>query len=155
MKFEKDLARSRGAAENAEGIKGTLFENFAFFVSLRLCEKKFGIIIFLSFVLFVLAACSTKQAPIITSASMQHTLYNGKEQPIEAKAAKDDIPPLEVTYFMSEADLIADRNGTTQAPSEVGYYYVRIRRPAGNGYKAGRDITVEYHIQKALADGNQ
>jgi hypothetical protein len=104
----------------------------------------------LALFIFAFAACQSKQAPIITSASMQHTLYNGKEQPIEAKAAKDDIRPLEVTYFMSEEDLLADRNGTTQAPSEVGYYYVRIRRPAGNGYMAGRDITVEYHIQKAL-----
>jgi hypothetical protein len=32
----------------------------------------------------------------------------------------------------------------------VGDYYARIRRPAGNGYRAGEDITVEYHIQRAL-----
>jgi hypothetical protein len=103
--------------------------------------------------LLILFSCSSSKslenAPIITSASRQHTLYNGKEQPIEAKAAKENAP-VEVTYFLSEEDLIADRNGTTQAPTEVGYYYARIRRPAGNGYRAGRDITVEYHIQKAL-----
>jgi len=60
------------------------------------------------------------------------------------------LPPPVITYFRSEEDLHADRNGSSEPPVEVGDYYVRIRRPAGNGYKAGNDITVEYHIQKAL-----
>ena len=100
------------------------------------------------------AACTSKQAledaPIITSATHQHTLYNGRGQPIEAVAAKEGAPPVIITYFRSEEDLHADRNGSSEAPAEVGDYYVRIRRPAGNGYRAGKDITVEYHIQKAL-----
>jgi len=99
-------------------------------------------------------ACSSKQAledaPIITSATHQHTLYNGRGQPIEAKASKEGAPSPLITYFRSEEDLRADRNGSSEAPAEVGDYYVRIRRPAGNGYRAGKDITVEYHIQKAL-----
>jgi hypothetical protein len=99
-------------------------------------------------------ACLSKQAledaPIITSATHQHTLYNGRGQSIEAKTSKKDAPPVIVTYFHSEEDLYADRNGTSQAPVEVGNYFVRIRRPAGNGYRAGDDITVEFHIQKAL-----
>jgi hypothetical protein len=33
---------------------------------------------------------------------------------------------------------------------EVGDYYARIERPAGNGYKQGKNVKVEYHIQKAL-----
>jgi len=99
-------------------------------------------------------ACTSRQAledaPIITSATYQHALYNGRVQPIEAKAAKEGAPPPVITYFRSEADLHADRNGSSQAPAEVGDYYVRVRRPAGGGYRAGKDITVEYHIQRAL-----
>jgi len=101
-----------------------------------------------------IAACTTKQAledpPIITSATHQHTLYNGRGQPIEAIASREGAPPPVITYFCSEDDLRADRNGSSDAPAEVGDYFVRIRRPSGNGYRAGNDITVEYHIQKAL-----
>jgi len=101
-----------------------------------------------------LAACTTKQAledaPIITSASHQHTLYNGRGQPIEAIASREGAPLPVITYFRSEEDLHADIDGSSEPPAEVGDYYVRIRRPAGNGYRAGNDITVEYHIQKAL-----
>jgi hypothetical protein len=32
----------------------------------------------------------------------------------------------------------------------VGDYYVRIERPGGNGYRQGRNIKIEYHIQKAF-----
>jgi len=100
------------------------------------------------------SACTSKQAledaPIITSATQQHTLYNGRGQSIEAKAAKEGTPAPLITYFRSEEDLHADRDGSTEAPTEVGIYFVRIRRPAGNGYKAGQDITVEFHLQKAL-----
>jgi len=105
---------------------------------------------------FVVAftACTTKYAledpPIITSATHQHTLYNGRGQSIEAVVAKEGAPPPVITYFRSEEDLHADRDGSSEPPAEVGDYYVRIRRPAGNGYRAGNDITVEYHIQKAL-----
>jgi len=105
-------------------------------------------------VALALTACTSRQAledaPIITSATHQHTLYNGKRQPIEAATSKKNAPSLVITYFRSEEDLHADRNGSSEPPAEVGNYYVRIRRPAGNGYRAGKDITVEYHIQKAL-----
>ena len=115
-------------------------------------ENKFIVIVVST--LLALAACTSKQAledpPIITSATHQHTLYNGKGQPIEANASKKGEPSPIITYFRSEEDLHADRNGSSEAPVEVGDYYVRIRRPAGKGYKAGNDITVEYHIQKAL-----
>jgi hypothetical protein len=51
------------------------------------------------------AACSSQKEladpPIITSASYQHTLYNGRPQPIDAQAAKDDAPPCIITYFPS------------------------------------------------------
>jgi hypothetical protein len=105
--------------------------------------------------ILALTACtSSKQAledpPIITSATYQHTLYNGRGQPIEVTASREGAPSPVITYFRSEEDLHADRNGSSEAPAEVGDYYVRIRRPAGNGYRAGNDITVEYHIQKAL-----
>jgi len=99
-------------------------------------------------------ACTSKQAledpPIVTSATHQHTLYNGKAQPIEAALSKEGAPAPIITYFHSEEDLRADRNGSEEPPAEVGEYSVRVRRPAGNGYRAGNDITVEYHIQKAL-----
>ncbi|MDR1250124.1 MAG: hypothetical protein LBK63_12585, partial [Treponema sp.] len=38
--------------------------------------------------------------PVITSATYQHTLYNGKPQPIEAKTARENAP-LVVAYFAS------------------------------------------------------
>jgi len=105
-------------------------------------------------VVLALSACSSGRAledpPIITSATHQHTLYNGRGQPIEAAVSKEGAPPPVITYFRSEEDLHADRDGSSEPPAEVGNYYVRIRRPAGNGYRAGNDITVEYHIQKAL-----
>ena len=111
-------------------------------------------IIFVVAVVFAFAACATKQAledpPIITSATHQHTMYNGRGQPIEAIASREGAPSPVITYFSSEEDLHADRNGASEAPAEVGDYFVRVRRPAGNGYRAGNDITVEYHIQKAL-----
>ncbi|MDR3301535.1 MAG: hypothetical protein LBT01_03280 [Spirochaetaceae bacterium] len=88
--------------------------------------------------------------PIITSASYQHTLYNGGRQPIDARAAKDDTPEFIVTYFLSEEAMLRNEGGFSEAPSEVGKYYVRIERPAGNGYRAGPDVKVEYFIQKPL-----
>jgi hypothetical protein len=91
-----------------------------------------------------------EEAPIITSASYQHTLYNGRPQPIEAQAAKDDVPPFIITYFSSEEALLKGEGGSAEVPGEVGDYFVRIERPAGNGYRQGQSIKVEYHIQKAL-----
>ncbi|MDR2757751.1 MAG: hypothetical protein LBB78_00050 [Spirochaetaceae bacterium] len=91
-----------------------------------------------------------EEAPIITSATYQHTQYNGQNQTVEVYAAKNDVPPFIVTYFMSEEDLENDRNGGSEAPSEVGDYYVRIERPGGNGYRQGKNIKIEYHIQKAF-----
>ncbi|MDR0709431.1 MAG: hypothetical protein LBF77_05140 [Spirochaetaceae bacterium] len=91
-----------------------------------------------------------EEAPIITSATYQHTQYNGRTQAVEVSAAKDDAPPFVITYFTSEEDLEQDRNGFPDAPVDVGDYYARIERPAGNGYKQGRNIKIEYHIQKAF-----
>jgi hypothetical protein len=110
-----------------------------------------------------LTACSSQkeleEPPIITSASYQHTLYNGRPQPIEAAAAKDGTPPFIITYFPSEEALLKNDGGSVEAPSEVGDYYARIERPAGNGYRQGQHIKVEYHIQRALvtinAENNQ
>jgi hypothetical protein len=109
----------------------------------------------LSLAVLAIAACSSQKhseladPPIITSATYQHTLYNGRGQSIDARAAKENAP-LEVTYYTSEADYDADINGFAEAPTEIGLYYARIRRPEGNGYKQGRDIKVEYYIQKPL-----
>jgi hypothetical protein len=90
--------------------------------------------------------------PIITSATYQHTLYNGKPQPIDARAAKDDTAPFIITYFPHEEALLKNEGGTTEPPTAVGSYYARIERPAGNGYAAGRAIPVEYSIQKAFVN---
>jgi hypothetical protein len=117
--------------------------------SLRLTQ----FVLLVVFILLILTICSSQKEladpPIITSASHQHTLYNGGMQAIEAKAAKEDAP-VAVIYYATEADYEADRNGTAEPPTEVGVYYARIRRPAGNGYKQGQDVKVEYHIQKPL-----
>lgn len=104
---------------------------------------------------FFLVSCVSKEsaleeAPIITSASYQHTQYNGRNQAVEVHAAKDGAPPFVITYFSSEEDLENDRNGRAEPPVEAGDYYVRIERPGGNGYKRGKNIKIEYHIQKAF-----
>jgi hypothetical protein len=90
-------------------------------------------------------------APLISSATWQHTLYNGKPQPIEALTVQGEIP-LVVTYFPSLDALERDEGGTTDAPTEVGTYYVRIERPAGEDYAAGPPVKVEYLIQNPLKD---
>jgi hypothetical protein len=104
------------------------------------------------FVFFSCAATEPlpEEAPIITSATYQHTQYNGRNQAVEVAAAKDDVPPFIITYFTSEADLEQDRNGSSEAPAEVGDYFARIVRPEGNGYRRGNNIKIEYHIQKAF-----
>jgi hypothetical protein len=97
-------------------------------------------------------AAGLEEPPIISSATYQHTLYNGKPQPIDARAARDDTAPLVVTYFPNEEALLKNEGGTTEPPAAVGSYYARIERPGGNGYAAGRDIPVEYSIQKAFVN---
>jgi hypothetical protein len=101
---------------------------------------------------FAVSCTATKELedpPIITSATYQHTLYNGQPQPIEVAAAKD-VSPFVITYFYSEDDLWNNTGGTTEVPREVGTYYARIERPAGKGYREGKPIKVEYYIQKAF-----
>ncbi|MDR2865668.1 MAG: hypothetical protein LBV68_08670 [Spirochaetaceae bacterium] len=116
------------------------------------CPHIFGIVI----AVLLCASCTSaknadlQEAPIITSATHQHTLYNGKGQAIEARTAKKNAPTPVLTYFTSEENLLRDEGGSTEAPSTVGDYFVRVERPAGNGYKQGPNIKIEYHIQKAL-----
>jgi hypothetical protein len=93
---------------------------------------------------------SLEDAPIITSATYQHTQYNGRSQPVEVKAAKEDSAPFVVTYFRSEEEAERGHNGSAEPPAEVGDYYVRVERPSGNGYREGSPIKIEYHIQKAF-----
>jgi hypothetical protein len=50
----------------------------------------------------------------------------------------------------SETDFEQGLNGESAAPDGVGDYYVRLERPAGNGYKQGKPVKIEYHIQKAF-----
>jgi hypothetical protein len=104
---------------------------------------------------FLFFSCASKEnaleeAPVITSASYQHTQYNGRPQAVEVTAAKDDVPPFIITYFGSEEDFYEDRDGSPEPPLEVGDYYVRIERPAGKGYRRGSKLKIEYHIQKAF-----
>lgn len=95
-----------------------------------------------------------KDPVIITSATYQHTLYNGNSQPIEALYAKEGPPAPVITYFPTEESLLRNEGGSAEAPEAVGDYVVRIERPAGKGYRRGPDIQVEYHIQKALVTIN-
>jgi hypothetical protein len=104
----------------------------------------------MAFAFFSCAAKEPEEAPIITSATYQHTQYNGRGQAVEVEAAKGDAPPFVITYFKSEEDLEQGRNGFAEAPVEVGDYYARIERPAGNGYRQGKNIKIEYHLQKAF-----
>ncbi|MDR2402546.1 MAG: hypothetical protein LBD78_00785 [Spirochaetaceae bacterium] len=91
-----------------------------------------------------------EEAPVITSATYQHPQYNGRSQAVEVTAAKDDILPFVITYFNSEEDLEQNRNGSVDPPIDVGDYYARVERPGGNGYRQGKNIKIEYHIQKAF-----
>ncbi|MDR2181447.1 MAG: hypothetical protein LBN92_02085, partial [Treponema sp.] len=96
------------------------------------------------------AEADGKEPPLITSASYQHTLYNGQPQPVKAETAAAGAPPLVITYFRSEADMLSGTGGTREIPAAVGSYYVRIERPAGNGYREGKPVKVEYYIQKTF-----
>jgi hypothetical protein len=113
--------------------------------------------IVLLFAILVQASCNSRRtsriedAPIVTSASYQHTLYNGRHQQIEARTEKNDAI-LEVMYFDSLEELEKNKAGTLAAPSEVGDYFARVSRPAGKGYAEGPPVTVEWHIQKAFIE---
>ena len=91
-----------------------------------------------------------KEAPIITSATYQHSQYNGQAQPVEVTMAAEDAMSPVITYFVSETDFEQGGNGERAAPEGIGTYYVRIERPAGNGYKQGSPVKIEYNIQKAF-----
>ncbi|MDR2344206.1 MAG: hypothetical protein LBD86_06735 [Spirochaetaceae bacterium] len=112
-------------------------------------KKYCGAMTFLQ-ALLLFGCLAEEEAPIITSATYQHTQYNGRPQPVQAETAKEDAPPPVITYFRSEADLEQGLNGESAAPADVGDYYARLERPAGNGYKQGKPIKIEYHIQKAF-----
>ncbi|GHV80905.1 hypothetical protein AGMMS49944_26960 [Spirochaetia bacterium] len=103
----------------------------------------------LSFIVFCKTPKELEDPPIITSATYQHTLYNGRPQPIDVQAAKD-AAPFVITYFPSEDALWNNTGGTREVPREVGTYYARIERPAGKGYREGKPVKVEYYIQKAF-----
>jgi hypothetical protein len=122
---------------------------------MKVRDKKSAFILVMVPLVILFFSCASKEsalqeAPIITSATYQHTQYNGRGQAVEVAAAKDDAPPFIVTYFKSEEELEENRNGSVEPPEEVGDYYARIERPAGNGYRQGRNIKIEYHIQKAF-----
>jgi hypothetical protein len=134
---KKTVRRLRGSFSPAPSvIRGNLWTAFLPVILFFSCVSKESVL---------------EDAPIITSATYQHTQYKGRAQAVEVTAAKDDAPPFIVTYFKSEGDLEKDQNGSVEPPEEVGDYYARIERPAGNGYRRGKDIKIEYHIQKAFA----
>jgi hypothetical protein len=100
-----------------------------------------------------------KTPPPFISPLYQETVYNGKPQPIEARAAAGDIPDMIIVYYPSENARWFDNDGTFEAPTDAGVYYVKIIRPSGNGYDRGEDLMAEYRIKKAdvriIADSRQ
>jgi hypothetical protein len=96
----------------------------------------------LVFALCGIAACSSRKSaelldpPIITSATYQHALYNGEAQSIDARAAKKNAP-LIVTYYASEADYDADRNGFAEAPKRSGLVLCAYTATPGQGLQTG------------------
>jgi hypothetical protein len=88
--------------------------------------------------------------PEIISPLEQSVVYNGRPQPVDARAAGDIL--LIVTYYPSKGAWWFDEDGTREAPVNAGTYYVKISRPAGNGYAQGEDVMVEYHIKKAAVN---
>jgi hypothetical protein len=87
-----------------------------------------------------------REPPPITAPAYQEVFYNGKSQP--RNAASGDAP-LALTYFPSEELLLRDEGGTLEAPVEVGRYFVKVRQIEGKGFSRGRELVVEYRIQKA------
>jgi hypothetical protein len=102
--------------------------NINAFIRVRLCRPWLNscfYILVMVLPFFLYASCASKEgpaedAPIITSATYQHTQYNGRGQAVEVTAARDDAPPFIVTYFKSEKDLAEDRDGSVEPPVEVG-----------------------------------
>jgi hypothetical protein len=91
-----------------------------------------------------------KPSPEIVSPLYQEVVYNGRPQPIEARAEINI--PLEVIYYPSPTARYFDEEGYANAPVESGIYYAKIKRPAWNEYARGEDTDVEYHIKKARVD---
>jgi hypothetical protein len=87
-----------------------------------------------------------REPPPISAPAYQEVFYNGKPQPINA--ASGDAP-LAVTYFPSEELLLRDEGGALEAPAEVGRYFARVEQIQGRGFKRGRELVVEYRIQRA------
>jgi hypothetical protein len=114
------------------------------------------------FLFMSLAACKTldgddevvgeplKPPPEIVSPLYQEAVYNGRPQPIEARADID--VPLEVIYYPSPTARYFDEEGYDDAPVNAGVYYAKIRWPSRNGYAQGEDVDVEYHIKKATVE---
>ncbi|MDR2619060.1 MAG: hypothetical protein LBC62_09335 [Treponema sp.] len=95
------------------------------------------------------AASERQQLPAeIISPLKQSVVYNGRPQPVDARSDRD--VPLVVTYYPSLGAWWFDEDGTREAPVNAGLYYVKINRPAGNGYARGEDVMVEYSITKAV-----
>jgi hypothetical protein len=92
---------------------------------------------------------SLQAPPPFVSPLYQEAVYNGKPQPVEARAAADDIPAFIIVYYAAENARYFGEGGTFEAPVNAGVYYVMITRPSGNGYAKGKDVMVEYHIKKA------
>jgi hypothetical protein len=86
------------------------------------------------------------EAPPVTVPAYQEVFYNGEAQPIDTAGAGE--ASLRLTYFPSEESLLGGEGGSAEAPSEVGRYFVKVQQP-GEGFQEGRELVVEYRIQKA------
>jgi hypothetical protein len=138
-------------------------QNMAFLKFYRCLFKLFVLAALNWTILISLAACKTpggadvtadgnpaRPSPKIVSPLYQEVIYNGKPQPIDARAEID--APLNVIYYPSPTARYMDEEGYDDAPVEAGVYYAKIKRPSWNGYAQGEDVDVEYHIKKAAVE---
>ena len=79
------------------------------------------------------------------TATDQTVTYNGEAQAISGVTASKGTAV--ITYYATAADRKAKANGSTQAPTNAGTYYVQVTQ--GNANYSSEAVNVTYTIEKA------
>ncbi|MBR1415982.1 MAG: hypothetical protein IJ570_09005 [Prevotella sp.] len=84
----------------------------------------------------------------ITAVASQETTYNGEPQAVTATVDKGTVV---ITYFTSETNRTSNTEGTTDAPTNAGTYYVKVTQGNANYTSTAVDVTFTIN-PKALTD---
>ena len=79
------------------------------------------------------------------TATDQTVTYNGEAQAISGVTANKGTAV--ITYYATAADRTAKENGSTEAPTNAGTYYVQVTQ--GNANYSSEAVNVTYTIEKA------